>query len=717
MTGPLDAGLHTASHSGSPIQRTDTGPMPQSQQHSRRSLAGAVHLRLACLAIVLAWGSHVQAGSFNPELQVSGGNGLATGAPSINVDFIDQVFLTWIEDGEVWAVGGVDLSGGSMPATASGLEHADPHVHRATTPVATIVFQRDLLPGNGDPEIFYITNIGGTFGTPFDLSQDPLVDQHPYLACAPFGGDLDVVWERLEGGVFPSIYYSIDLGPPVAVAEGEYPVIAIGTGGGVHLAYSREFDIYYRLDQGAGFGTELLVSTDPTLDVEADVAVDGMSVPHVVFTGSEDIRYRRGDGFGGFEPLLNLSSSVDPSSRPQIVIADDVVYVIYQEDGDLFLTSGDGSVFSLPENLTATPEPEEDPQIVVDSLGNLHVTYRRGGEIYYRNNAEPPQPSFAATPTTGEQPLTVEFTSTSTGVIASHLWEFGDGGFSTQENPTYTYENTGTYDVTLTTVGPAGTFSVTEQNFIAVTSPSNVMRVPPVTAFQGQPDIYVPVLGTHAHAMQGCQISLTWDCTTIDLVDVTLEATDFFVLDPEFFVPNIDVSGSPCFFTMGLVIDTAPPFDGRTLAPGVDQRLLNLIVDVPFTTPAPSTTTIDLEHGFGDPPIFNIFTVDGSSVVPVLEDGDLTIIPFELPLPLLFIRGDANLSGTLNIVDPVLVLNYLFSQGAPPCFDAADIDDSGTLDLVDAIASLGFIFGSGGIPPVPYPLPGLDPTPDSLPGC
>ena len=45
--------------------------------------------------------------------------------------------------------------------------------------------------------------------------------------------------------------------------------------------------------------------------------------------------------------------------------------------------------------------------------------------------------------------LTVSFTNTST-VGFGYLWLFGDGGFSTDENPTYTYAESGTYEVTLT---------------------------------------------------------------------------------------------------------------------------------------------------------------------------------------------------------------------------------------------------------------------------
>ena len=51
--------------------------------------------------------------------------------------------------------------------------------------------------------------------------------------------------------------------------------------------------------------------------------------------------------------------------------------------------------------------------------------------------------------TTGIAPLTVSFTDTSTGDGLKYTWAFGDGGTSTQPNPTYIYEEANNYEVTL----------------------------------------------------------------------------------------------------------------------------------------------------------------------------------------------------------------------------------------------------------------------------
>lgn len=64
------------------------------------------------------------------------------------------------------------------------------------------------------------------------------------------------------------------------------------------------------------------------------------------------------------------------------------------------------------------------------------------------------KPSYdTSTPLTGMAPLTVQFIdateSLTNDTIISWLWTFGDGGSSSQQNPLYTFLNSGTYHITL----------------------------------------------------------------------------------------------------------------------------------------------------------------------------------------------------------------------------------------------------------------------------
>lgn len=70
-----------------------------------------------------------------------------------------------------------------------------------------------------------------------------------------------------------------------------------------------------------------------------------------------------------------------------------------------------------------------------------------------------PTVSVSADTTSGEEPLTVDFTGTATdarGSIVSYQWNFSDGGTSNNQNPLHTFNNVGLYDVTLTVTDDEG---------------------------------------------------------------------------------------------------------------------------------------------------------------------------------------------------------------------------------------------------------------------
>lgn len=83
--------------------------------------------------------------------------------------------------------------------------------------------------------------------------------------------------------------------------------------------------------------------------------------------------------------------------------------------------------------------------------------------------------------------------------------------------------------------------------------------------------------------------------------------------------------------------------------------------------------------------------------------------------PGIFIRGDSNRDGKVQLSDAVHLLGFLFlGSDSPTCRDAADGNDDGKLDLTDAVYVLGHLFLGGPAPPAPFPTKGADPTADAL---
>ena len=69
-------------------------------------------------------------------------------------------------------------------------------------------------------------------------------------------------------------------------------------------------------------------------------------------------------------------------------------------------------------------------------------------QTFVVNNLNPVQAGFTASPLTGSAPLPVNFLYTGTPGF-TYNWDFGDGGSSADENPSYTYQEDGDYDALL----------------------------------------------------------------------------------------------------------------------------------------------------------------------------------------------------------------------------------------------------------------------------
>ena len=128
----------------------------------------------------------------------------------------------------------------------------------------------------------------------------------------------------------------------------------------------------------------------------------------------------------------------------------------------------------------------QNPQYVPFTTGNhqirLNASNTGGGtntSVTWINVTDAPTlvlpiPVFSANATTGNAPLVVKFTDTSTDNILGWNWSFGDGENSTDSNPTHTYTTTGLKTVSLEVVNISGYNTTTKTDYINVSATGTV---------------------------------------------------------------------------------------------------------------------------------------------------------------------------------------------------------------------------------------------------
>ena len=111
--------------------------------------------------------------------------------------------------------------------------------------------------------------------------------------------------------------------------------------------------------------------------------------------------------------------------------------------------------------------------------------------IRYVLGNQPPVAAASASPTSGQAPLPVDFSSAGSsdpeGAPLSYSWTFGDGGTSTQANPTHTYRHPGQYVARLTVSDGTSTAVSSDLTIRVGTPPTPTILTPATgTALQGR---------------------------------------------------------------------------------------------------------------------------------------------------------------------------------------------------------------------------------------
>ena len=148
--------------------------------------------------------------------------------------------------------------------------------------------------------------------------------------------------------------------------------------------------------------------------------------------------------------------------------------------------------------------------------------------VIYQDIPQPPVAAFTADETTVLYGNSVNFTDQSTNNPTSWSWTFEGGtpSTSTAQNPTVTYNTTGTYDVTLVATNAEGNDTETKTNYIAVVDEI----IPDYCASAGNSSYYEWIAGVEVGTFSNSSgaatytdfTSLTANLTAGETYDITL---------------------------------------------------------------------------------------------------------------------------------------------------------------------------------------------------
>ncbi|MBL4657465.1 MAG: M4 family metallopeptidase, partial [Flavobacteriales bacterium] len=225
----------------------------------------------------------------------------------------------------------------------------------------------------------------------------------------------------------------------------------------------------------------------------AYITIDSLlpCIVNMPFSGSGSVQsacagtlFDNGGGLGTYADATNVQITIAPPGASSVSLTI-ISFDIEPGSGGSppcdydYVEFFDGPNTSAPSlgrycNTTGPPGP------LTSSVGSITIYHHAdplvngdGFEIQWTCTMpnQPPTTAFSSSDSvtcTGD----IDFTDLSTNGPTAWSWDFGDGGTSTAQNPTYIYNNAGTYAVKLVVSNSFGADSLTKTAYIVVNKPT-----------------------------------------------------------------------------------------------------------------------------------------------------------------------------------------------------------------------------------------------------
>lgn len=298
------------------------------------------------------------------------------------------------------------------------------------------------------------------------------------------------------------------------------------------------------------------------------------------------------------------------------------------------------------------------------------VDVHRGGIVFFRDNSA------------GQPPFEVNFEGMCGKTVNSWNYDFGDGTISTEQSPTHTFSQRGTFDVSLTCDVEGVIKNYTYERCVvayddtlrpatATCQPGDTLEIP-IYSYNSAPltTIYIPVVISGSVPFQ-IILPSTADCRTEEFQTISFAHYDAF--NKRF----------TCYFNAT---------DGVELPPG-DGLIAKLRLVISKTAQIGQTLNVNLDG----------YTSSTTTYLPTFSGPLVSYNPLNLNTTAsiesccIGMRGnvDSDPEDIVDIEDLVFFVDYAFHYPAevePACPREADVDASGYLDIMDIVQLVDYMF-------------------------
>lgn len=291
---------------------------------------------------------------------------------------------------------------------------------------------------------------------------------------------------------------------------------------------------------------------------------------------------------------------------------------------------------------------------------------------------------FVADVYEGPAPLTVQFTDQSPYLPTAWTWSFGTGDSAGVQNPQYTYNDPGIYDVSLivddsVTLGPGEEHL---RNLIWVTA--DTLKMDSVIIERGGTAV-VGVRVSNTSLLKELQFAFDFtndDGIALDSFTVAGTRTDYFY--------DVSLNGLSGQKQSIRFRPDDPASGSSNYLPADTGAILNLWFSAASYAPPAAVVVIDTTHiGTKTTRLTSIW----GELIPVIVPGKVVVNACG--------RGDVDCSGAIDIQDLVLLVAFMFQGGPPPDpWYTGDVNGDGSGPSIDDLVYLvSYMFSSGPPPP------------------